>query len=102
MTKIMVYRLVSGLKDAEVDAVIIGPLAVHRSIEKRKSRTDWKITHIETGGIVADSNSYHAALKCAKELAKLDWSKVKTRKSKKALMELSAARDEIVHRHGLT
>lgn len=99
--KIFVYRSTTGRKDGEVEAkAIIGPLAVHRKLPN-DPYLEWVVTHIESGGVVISSGRLASAKSLAKDLAKLDWSEVKTRRSVKALAKLTAPRREILKKHGI-
>lgn len=81
------------LEDRAIKGEVYGPVAVHRSLNGVR----WTVTHIGTGGaIYSRFETLKRARAAAKELATLDWSKVKTPRSRKALSELSARVGEIV------
>lgn len=99
MTTIFVYDNGTGRKSFPVEAEIFGALAVHRSIDD--IRKDWKVTHIKTGAAIAAAKTQDLAIKIAKELALLDWSGVKTQKSRQAIKAIAPYRAAILEKHGV-
>lgn len=72
-----------------VNARKVGPLAVHESMWS-KPQSGWHtITHIATGRLVClMDDSEDAAVRLARRLAKLDWSRIKTPRSHTAIERL--------------
>jgi len=100
---ILIYRTSTGQKDYQVPAEIFGQLAVHRSIETNEAYTSrgmWIVAHIHTGGVAASAKTKTQAMAIAAELETLDWSKIKSARSIKALRAIAPLRAEILARHG--
>jgi hypothetical protein len=90
-----------GRKTLRVQAKkVLGPLVLHKSLGSMKS-VRWSITHIASGGLVVETRTLAEALKVLAPLSRLDWSRVKSHQSKKALQEIAPLRLRILEEAGL-
>ena len=89
-TEVITLPDTDGMKVFEAHAEIFGALAVHEAVDRclNSTKPRWTISHVKTGGVAWRCESKQVARKAATELAKLDWSKLHTARSKKALAVL--------------
>lgn len=61
----------------EVDAIVLGSLAVHRNLDRFEGGK-WRVSHVPTGASICKCRTKERALKAARAFNKItDWSSVR-------------------------